>query len=140
MMEKSEHILASGVIAKADDDRHTVFGWAYVVSPDGQKQTVDKSGDFISLDDVAQLEDAAYEFVVNSRDGGDWHDRRGVSTMVESMVFTPEKIQKMGLPEATPVGWWCGFHVTDEAVWNKVKSGIYKSFSIHGSGVRKEVD
>lgn len=133
-------LTASGEISKVDDDKRLVFGWAYVASEDGgMTQVVDKSGDLVQLESIWELEKAAYEFVIKSREGGDWHQRKGVSTMVESIVFTPEKIQAMNLPPSTPVGWWVGFRVTDDDVWKSVKSGAYRSFSIHGSGVRKEV-
>lgn len=57
------------------------------------------------------------------------------------MVFTPEKIEKMGLPAGIlPTGWWVGFRVEDDALWDSVKKGERLAFSIHGSGVRKEVE
>jgi hypothetical protein len=126
----------AGEIVKTEDEQKLVFGWAYIASQDGAT-VLDKSGDFI--EDPEELAKAAYDFVLESRDGGDWHKRKGVSTMVESMVLTPEKIEKMGLPDTTPIGWWVGYKIHDDEVWNKVKDGTYTSFSIHGSGVRKEV-
>ena len=47
----------------------------------------------------------------------------------------------MGIPVGTiPVGWWIGFLVTDEDVWEKVKDGTYTMFSIEGEAERVEVD
>ena len=47
----------------------------------------------------------------------------------------------MEIPEGTlPVGWWVGFKVHDEEVWKGVKSGKYKMFSVHGSGMRKALE
>ena len=41
--------------------------------------------------------------------------------MVESCVFTVEKQRAMGIPEGTlPVGWWIGFHISDDDAWERV--------------------
>jgi hypothetical protein len=132
----SGNVVVRGDISKVDDEQRLVFGYAYVCQND-TGQVVDKSGDFV--EDSEELAKAAYDFVLKSRDGGDWHKRVGVSTMVESVVFTPEKIAKMGLPDTTPTGWWVGYKIHDDEVWGKVKDGTYSSFSVHGKGVRKEV-
>ena len=77
--------------------------------------------------------------------GGQDHARDGdspvvKSTMVESMVFTPEKAEAMGIPQGiVPTGWWVGFKVEDDRLWSQVKDGRYQSFSIHGSGVRTPI-
>ncbi|MFE9742947.1 XkdF-like putative serine protease domain-containing protein [Streptomyces sp. NPDC006477] len=128
-----------GDISKTDEDKRLVFGWCSVgIMPDGSVVD-DKQGDV--LDDVEEIEKAAYEFVLNSRDGGEMHVRKGVSTMVESFVSTPEKCAAMGIPEGTlPVGWWVGFRVEDEEVWKAVRDGKYKMFSVHGKGTRKALD
>lgn len=130
-------------IAKFDADKQLVFGWAYVSHDTNGEVVVDKSGEFV--DDPAELEDAAYLYVMKSRVGGDSHQRdtagaKKVGVMVESMVFTPEKITKMGIPQGIlPTGWWVGFKVEDPEVWKAVKRGERPAFSIHGSGKREEV-
>ena len=69
------------------------------------------------------------------------HERGGVAYLIESVVFTEEKMAAMGIPEGTlPVGWWIGFQVTDEDVWEKVKDGTYSMFSIEGKAERVEVN
>lgn len=139
-------ITYTGDIIKTND-RMQVFGWAYIaMTPDGQV-VVDKQGDFI--DDPEELEKAVYEYVHKSRVGGEMHLRRHegdvsipfkASDLIESIVFTPDKIAKMGLTGVMPVGWWVGYQVHDRRVWNLIKSGVYRQFSIHGSGKRTEVD
>lgn len=137
-----------GEFSKFDEDKRLAFGWASVVKVNGEP-VVDRQGDYIGIGDI---EDAAYVYVEKSRVGGDMHRRVGgkdlagedrphhVADLVESMVFTPEKIAKMGLPDDFPVGWWVGFKVHDDASWTEVKEGRRTGFSIHGKGIRKEVD
>ena len=67
------------------------------------------------------------------------HERGGVAYLIESVVFTEEKMMAMGIPEGVlPVGWWIGFQVTDADVWEKVKNGTYSMFSIEGEAQRIE--
>jgi len=52
-------------------------------------------------------------------------------------MVTPEKLQKMGLPEGSlPIGWWVGYKISDQDVWEGVKKGKYTQFSVHGKGRR----
>ena len=89
----------------------------------------------------AELENAAYGFVELYREGGEMHERGGAAVLVESVVFTEEKAKAMGIPEGIlPTGWWIGFKVTDEDVWEKVKDGTYSMFSIEGTAERVEVE
>lgn len=126
--------------SKMDEDKHEVFGWASVVELDG-KPVVDRQGDWITPDEI---EKAAYKYVLDSRKGGHQHKREGdspfhASNMIESIVFTPEKIAKMGLPTDFPVGWWVGYKVHDDETWAKIKNDEVTGFSIHGSGKRVQL-
>ncbi len=124
-------------ITKMDEDKRLAFGWANVaVTVDGE-QTPDRQGDVIDTD---VLEDAAYRFVELYREGGEMHERGNVAVLVESVVFTKEKMWAMGIPEGTvPEGWWVGFRVLDDDVWEKVKTGEYSMFSIGGRAIREEI-
>lgn len=132
----------SGEFTKFDEDKRLAFGWASVVSLNGEP-VLDKQGDVIDPDEI---EKAAYQYMLVSRKGGEMHKRRTgadgadepvhVADIVESFVVTPEKIEKMGLPADMPQGWWVGYKVHDDEAWRKVKSGEYQGFSIHGKGRR----
>ena len=131
--------LASAEIVKIDEDKRLVFGWASIIKDENGKILLDRQDDFI--DSEEELESAAYTYVLNSRDGGEMHIRRGVSKMVESVVFTEEKQRALGIPVGSmPTGWWIGFKVTDNSVWNQVKKGEYAGFSVHGTGRRSATE
>lgn len=126
-------------IFKSNDEKRLVFGWANVaIRADGQ-QIIDHQGD---LWDTEDLEEAVYDYVLEFRDAGEEHipALRKKGRLVESVVFTREKMQVMGIPEGlVPEGWWIGFKVFDDDTWQKIKSGHYSMFSIEGSGIRQEV-
>lgn len=128
-------------IKKADEDQRLIFGWASVaIRKDGQ-QVLDHQKDMIDLED---LEKAAYDYVLDFRDTGELHDpkMRKKGRLVESVVFTVEKMQAMGIPEGIlpEAGWWVGFKVDDEEAWDKIKKGVYSMFSIEGKALRVPVD
>ena len=127
-------------VAKMDDDKRLVFGWASIsVTADGE-QLEDLQHDLINPED---LEEAVYEYVLNFRDTGEEHrpHLRKKGKLVESCVFTAEKQKAMGLPEGIlPVGWWIGFKIEDDEAWEKVKNGTYRMFSIEGKAQRVPVE
>lgn len=131
-----------GTFSKVDDERRQVFGWASVVEINGEP-VVDGQGDFI---EPQEIEKAAYSYVEKSRRGGNQHKRTPddqpfhASNLIESIVFTDEKIEKMGLPGDFPRGWWVGYQVHDEDTWQDIKAKRKLGFSIHGKGKRQEVE
>jgi hypothetical protein len=93
--------------------------------------------------DPEDLEQAAYEYMLLFGNGGEMHDNPThiVSKVIESVVFTEDKLKAMGIPEGTlPLGWWIGFQIQDDDVWEKIKNGTYSMFSIEGTAERVEVD
>ena len=127
-------------IFKTDDDKRLVFGWASIsITVDGE-QLEDRQHDMIDPED---LEEAAYEYVLNFRDTGEEHisSMRKKGKLVESCVFTAEKQKAIGIPEGTlPIGWWIGFKIEDDAAWERVKNGTYRMFSIEGKANREPVE
>ena len=120
-----------------DDERRLAFGrTSDAIRVDGE-QIEDWQNDMIDPED---LESAAYNFVELYREGGEMHEKGDVAVLIESVVFTEEKQEAIGIPPGTlPVGWWIGFHVTDPEVWEKVKNGEYSMFSIGGEAERVEI-
>lgn len=125
-------------IAKVDTEKRLVFGLASVaVTADGGT-VVDLQGDEI---DAADLEDAQYDYVMRSREGGTMHEEMGTARLIDSFAVNAEKlaalIKAVGL-DADVSGFkgsaaWVGFKVTDDATWEAVKSGKLRSFSIGGT-------
>ena len=125
-------------ITKSDDDRMLAFGWASVSMRVDGEIIEDWQQDIVEPE---ELENAAYRFVELYREGGEMHERGGAAVLIESVVFTEEKMKAIRIPPGTlPVGWWIGFKVLDEDVWKKVKDGTYCMFSIEGEAKREEVE
>lgn len=127
-------------ITKMDEDKRLVFGWASISFTADGEQLEDLQHDIINPED---LEEAVYEYVLNFRDTGEEHrpHLRKKGKLVESCVFTAEKMKAMGLPEGIlPVGWWIGFKIEDDEAWEKVKNGTYRMFSIEGRAQRVPVE
>lgn len=127
-------------IFKTDDDKRLVFGWASISIDIAGEQLEDRQQDMIDPED---LEEAAYDYVLNFRDTGEEHipTMRKKGKLVESCVFTAEKQKAMGITEGIlPIGWWIGFKIEDDAAWEKVKNGTYKMFSIEGKANREPVE
>lgn len=122
------------IVAKSEDQQ-LVFGWASVASIGGE-DVVDKQGDIIPED---ELEKAAYDYVLYCRQQGDMHERMGVGQLIESMVFTKQKQDVLGI-DLGMAGWFCGFYVTDKETWGLIKSGERPEFSVGGRAVRVPVE
>lgn len=124
-------------IEKSNEEKRIAFGWAMISRDKTGCEVFDYQNDGIDPEDLEQL---AYRYVQFYRDAGSEHNSKGKGVLIESVVSTLEKQSVWGVPVGfMPIGWWVGFYVTDDAVWEKVKSGEYAAFSIEGDAVRKEV-
>lgn len=118
------------VVAKSKDDEQLVFGWANIALMKDGTIPFDWQGDIVPLE---VLEKAAYEYVQFYGQTGEEHQGEAFGKVVESMVFTPQKMACLGIPEGTVhYGWWIGFHIPDKEIFEKIKNGTYKMFSIQG--------
>lgn len=124
-------------VTKAKEDECLVSGWANVaVNADGSLP-LDWQGDVIRPE---MLEKAAINFMLEYRESGEMHKGKSKGVVVESIVFTKEKQQAIGIPDGTvPEGWFITVKVQDPEVFEKVKSGKYKMFSIQGTAKRIEL-
>ena len=121
-------------ITKAKEDEGLVSGWANVaVNADGSLP-LDWQDDIIRPE---VLEKAAINFMMEYRESGEMHQGDSQGIVVESIVFTKEKQAAIGIPENTiPEGWFITVKVTNPEVFQKVKEGKYRMFSIQGSSKR----
>lgn len=123
---------------KSDDEKMLAFGWASVSMRVDGELIEDWQNDIVEPE---ELEKAAYDYVLLYREGGEMHERGGAAILIESVVFTEEKMRVMGIPAGTlPVGQWIGFKVTDKEVWEKVKDGTYNMLSIEEEAERVEIE
>ncbi len=132
----------SGEIVKVDDEQGRVYGWAYVLTKEGE-QVVDHSGDVIDTPEARhQLEEAFVKYVKDHRTGDLDHETFGVSRLIEAAVITTEKAALMGLPNTSREGLWVGYEFNrdtpeGQAAWQKAKTR--GAFSIVGRGRRETV-
>ena len=136
-------------IAKRDDERRLVFGWASVaVKADGTLPE-DSQGDVIDTPEAQRMwEDAFYAYVSEIGKGDDMHQLFGVADLVECCVFTPDKTaaiaKGLGLTgESNAVAAWVGFHLPEteqgNQAWAAVKSGERAGLSIVATVLREEL-
>lgn len=121
-------------ISKSVADEGLVSGWASVaVNADGSLP-LDWQDDVIS---PQTLEKAAIGFMLDYRDSGIMHIGSSVGTVVESIVFTKEKQACLDIPEGIlPEGWFITVKVHSPQIFEGVKNGTYKMFSIQGHAKR----
>lgn len=125
-------------IAKIDQDRRRVFGWANVAVAKDGSTVIDSHDHCIDPED---LEEACYQFALEFRDAGLKHKGASTGRMIECFMSTPEKLVAMGLAsDSLPIGMWVGFQIDDPATWDQVKKGNVSMFSIQGRAVPVEVE
>ena len=127
-------VLFKGALDKVDKKNKVAYGWAYVAEK-GATEVIDHSGDVWP---IAELEKTAHQFVVDCRVGKDSHSGEQKATLVESMVFTKELQEALGI-DLEKVGWFVGFRIEDDAVLKQIEDGELAMFSIGGTGTREEI-
>ena len=121
-------------VTKSREDEGLVSGWANVaVNADGSLP-LDWQGDIIRPE---VLERAAINFMMDYRGSGVMHEGESQGVVVESIVFTKEKQLVIGIPDGhVPEGWFITVKITNPDVFQAVKEGRYRMFSIQGSSKR----
>lgn len=124
-------------INKSNEAERLVSGWANVSKNADGSIPFDWDGDVTPTD---VLEKAAINFMLDYRGSGEMHEGISKGTVVESIVFTKQKMEIMGIPEGTiPEGWFVTVKIHDDEVFKKVVDGEYKMFSIQGRAKRLKV-
>lgn len=120
-------------ITKIDPEQQIVWGWAYVTEENGVP-VVDVSEQTAT---AGEIQKAAHGFVRDSRVGGVMHTE-AAGEIVDSLFFTADLQKALGV-DLGKVGWFIGYHVIDEQVWEGVKSGAFPAFSIAGTAIEEEI-
>lgn len=121
-------------VFKVNDEHRMVYGWASVVTKAGEP-VVDIQGDVIKADELVA---ATTEFMKSVRDAKEMHEGGVIGQVVHSFPITNDIAKSLGLSSENE-GWIVGMYVADDAVWDRVKKGELKAFSIGGSATRKEL-
>lgn len=126
----------------ANEEQRLVFGLASLsLTADGQTYT-DLQSDQIEPD---ELEKAFYQALEEGNTLGDTqHDHVDGNVLVEQFVVTPEKLDSLlkafgvtaDLSAFKGVGAWVGYRIKSDEVWNEVKAGTLKGFSIEATADR----
>ncbi len=124
-------------IFKSNEFEKLVSGWASVAKNADGSLPLDWDGDVVTAE---VLEKAAIDFMLEYRESGEMHKGKAKGTVVESIVFTKQKMRAIGIPEGTiPEGWFITVKIHDDEVFKKVVDGKYKMFSIQGKARRLKV-
>lgn len=126
------------VVKNFEDEDNCVFGWAYIAKNEDGSQQYDHSGEFV--DDMNDLEIATYAFNLAFRESGFMHVGKAKGYLIESFIFTKEKMEKLGIPEGIlPQGVWLGFVFPDDEDYQTIKRMKNPMFSIQGTAIKEEV-
>jgi hypothetical protein len=123
-----------GKILKVDDEQRMVFGWASVVTEDGEA-VIDRQGDVIEAETLVK---AVNEFMEHVRVGKAMHTGEQVGVVVHSLPITKEIGDALGI-HSNREGWVVAYKVFDDSVWERVKSGELAAFSIGGRAQKQEI-
>jgi len=130
---KEDEPPVAGKIIKIDEDQRIIYGWASVTTFKGEL-VVDLQGDVIKTD---TLHKSVNEFMKGVRVGKLNHQGEQVGQILHSFPMTKGICEALGI-QSDKEGWITGYHVTDDALWEKVKSGEYAEFSIGGRAQKEE--
>ena len=120
-------------ILKIDEEQRIIYGWASVTTYKGEL-VVDLQGDVIKTE---TLHKAFNEFMKGVRVGKINHSGEQVGQIVHSFPMSKDICEALEI-QSDKEGVISGFYVTDDDLWEKVKSGEYAEFSIGGRAQKQE--
>lgn len=112
-MENDMEMFAN--ISKVDEEKRMVFGYATTDRVDSQNEIVDRDATANALEEYKE-----------------WRNVRE--------MHQPSAVGVAPVLELTQKGLWVGAKVIDDSAWEKVKTGVYKGFSIGGKRLEHKVD
>jgi hypothetical protein len=133
-VSKASNADISGEILKVDNEQRLIYGWASVITEKGEA-VVDRQGDVIDAD---TLTSAVNKFMEHVRVGKTMHTGEETGKVIHSLPITKELCDALGI-QSDREGWVVAYKVYDDAVWERVKSGELRAFSIGGRATREEL-
>lgn len=124
-----------GKILKTDDEQRIVYGWASVISENGE-MVVDRQGDVIEAEVLVK---AVSDFMEHVRVGKAMHKGEQTGVVIHSLPITKEIGDSLGI-QSDREGWVVAYKVYDDEVWKMVKSGELAAFSIGGRAVKEKLE
>jgi len=124
----------TGQILKVDEEQRLIYGWGSVITEKGES-VVDLQGDVIEADVLVK---AVNEFMENVRVGKTMHVGEETGKVIHSLPVTKEICDALGI-QSDLEGWIVAYKVYDDSVWDRVKSGELRAFSIGGRAQREEL-
>lgn len=134
-IETMNNIVFTGEIRKVNEEQRVAYGWFSVIEKDG-RPVEDADGHIIGEETLIRM---AREFVEESRAGKVMHKGRRVADIVESIVLTRDVQKALGV-DLGMVGWFGAMRFRDDEIWERVKKGELRAFSIGGHGKERDTD
>lgn len=138
MLTKDNHKFTLGIeeveeeqsqILKLDDSKRLVYGVFLVPAK------ADRQGDVVSIEDVEKV---AHGFLRDYRAVDEMHEKQTTDADVVESSIAHEDMTYFG--KAIVKGTWYGaIRINTDEVWDKVKSGEYKAFSVRIWGNREPI-
>jgi hypothetical protein len=116
-------------LLKVDKAKRIVYGLFLV------PEKADHDGDVISEEDIEKV---AHGFIADYRTIDEMHKDVISADIVESAIAWEDGLKYYG-KELTKGTWFGAIKVHDKEVWEKVRNGTYKGFSVRISGVREPI-
>jgi hypothetical protein len=120
-------------VFKIDEEQRIIYGWASVTTYKGEL-VVDLHGEVIRTN---TLHKAFNEFMKELRVGKLNHSGKQVGQIVHSFPMSKEICDALGI-QTDKEGVIAGFYVTNDTLWEQVKSGEFAEFSIGGRAQKQE--
>lgn len=121
--------------AFSTDEKHMVYG--AVLRPDFPIYRNDGEHEYYLEFTSESIERMARDYMMNYRQGNvtiQHEEYANEVFMVESWIkqdMDKDKSVSVGLDKSLPIGtWFCGFYVNNNDVWERIKSGELKGFSV----------
>ena len=121
-------------IVKFHEEQRMVYGWASVISEAGIP-FIDSQGDIIESHELLK---ATTDFMQDARIAKAMHSGNQVGEVVHSFPLIADIAKTFGIT-CDKEGWIVGVKVKSDEVWNQVKNGTFKAFSIGAEAERVEV-